>query len=67
MATTFNIGDKVRACVSAQGMRAGTTYEITDLDARHTPFGTFVSYQLDGKLWIGNGHLLLERAAGEAR
>lgn len=65
MATTFNIGEKVRACVTAQGMRAGTIYEITDIDTRPLGiFGTLVSYQLDGKLWISNGHLLLAREGG---
>jgi hypothetical protein len=59
----FGIGDKVRATSSVQGMKSGTVYKVTDIDKRHTPFGTFVTYTLDGKLSIANGHLVLEKAS----
>lgn len=63
--TAFNIGDKVKADITAQGMVKGNKYEIVDIDQNFTPFGNFVSYKIkgDGKeFWINNGHLLLSKS-----
>jgi hypothetical protein len=58
----FNEGDKVTAKSSNQGMKAGSTYTVTDVEEQHTPFGTFVTYVLDNKLRIANGHMLLTKS-----
>ena len=63
---TFEIGNKVTANVTAQGMTAGNTYKVVTVDSEYLPFGTFVTYGItDGtqKLTIGNGHMLLTKAA----
>jgi hypothetical protein len=60
----FEINDTVKAEITAQGMIAGNLYTVTKQISDHTPFGTFVNYQItDGVkvLNIGNGHLLLSK------
>lgn len=63
----FAKGDIVTSTVTAQGMKKGEEYEITDVDVKMTPFGGFVFYQLDKKMWITNGHLLLKPVGESAR
>jgi hypothetical protein len=71
METRFQIGQEVRATTSAQGMTAGEVYEVVGASVRETPFGTFVTYQLENYpatqevLSVGNLHLLAQ-AVGEA-
>ena len=68
-ATAFAKGDRIVATTTAQGMTAGHSYTVIDLDVRSLLFGTFVSYQLqaDGggeSCWVANLHLLATRASG---
>lgn len=57
--TTFHTSQRVVAKMTTQGMTEGQSYEVTDVFIDSMPWGTFVTYQLDGNLHIGNGHLLL--------
>lgn len=41
----FNVGDRVVARVSAQGMKKGQVYTVTDIEQQVTPWGTFVDYK----------------------
>jgi hypothetical protein len=61
MDSRYKVGDTVVARVAAQGMKKGQTYKVTDISMQDTPWGTFFDYQLDGKLWVGNGHLVLDK------
>jgi hypothetical protein len=73
--STFNVGDRVRSTVNAQGLVAGVEYEVLDVRTRRTFVGGFTTYYLrcldrtvaptreDGTeraLAVGNGHLVLE-------
>jgi hypothetical protein len=66
----FNVGQMVRACVTAQGMVKGEVYEVRTVTERRTFAGTFVTYGLTGRsqavldteLTVGNGHLVLTSA-----
>ena len=67
METTFKTGQTVRATITAQGMIKGAAYLVTLVHKEQSPWGTFVTYTLDGpacppeaSLSISNGHLLLE-------
>lgn len=60
MTTTFKPSDIIVATQTAQGMTKGTQYIVTDLKTNPTPFGTFVSYQLDNRIWVNNLHLLAQ-------
>ena len=65
--TRYAVGDQVRG--SVQGMNPHKVYTVRAVVQRHTPFGTFVTYYLDGDTpgtmkAIGNGHLVLEPAGG---
>lgn len=60
--SAFNKGDKVTATSSVQGMTAGTTYTVTNVHRKQFPWGTFVTYELDGRLQIANGHMLLTKS-----
>jgi hypothetical protein len=65
MNTKFQIGDKVVAETTAQGMTVGSTYKVINMKFEYTAFGTFVVYMItDGvkDLTIGNGHMLLSKA-----
>ena len=60
------VGDTVVSNVDAQGLKKGQQYKVIDIE--HGNWGT-VTYGVQpvtgGKqLWIGNGHLLLNRVAG---
>lgn len=59
----YNVGDRVVARVNAQGMKKGQVYTVTDIEQQVTPWGTFVDYKLDNKMWVGNGHLVLDKSA----
>jgi ribosomal protein S20 len=61
MDSRYKVGDTVVSRVAAQGMKKGQTYKVTDISMQDTPWGTFFDYQLDGKLWVGNGHLVLDK------
>lgn len=61
MDSRYKVGDTVVSRVAAQGMKKGQTYKVTDISVQDTPWGTFFDYQLDGKLWVGNGHLVLDK------
>lgn len=66
MMFSLQIGNTVKANVTAQGMTAGNTYTVTKLHSEFLPFGNFVTYVItDGtkELTIGNGHLLLTKVA----
>lgn len=54
METMIKVNQRVRASMSVQGMVANRVYEVTDVNAKRTPFGTFVQYQLDNNLWVQN-------------
>lgn len=58
--TTFHRSQKVTAKMTAQGMTEGQTYEVTQVLVNPMPWGTFVTYELDGTLYIRNGHILLQ-------
>jgi hypothetical protein len=63
--TRFQIGQRVKATASVQGMQAGLIYEVVDLTSSRDAgvFGTFVTYALrrgDKLLRVQNLHLLAE-------
>jgi hypothetical protein len=63
---TFEIGNTVKANITAQGLTAGNTYKVTNVRSEYLPFGNFVTYIVsDGTkpLTIGNGHMLLTKVA----
>ena len=65
MATPFQIGQRVKATSTAQGMIAGEIYEVIDAQAHETPFGSFATYKLKHPAaqtvhFVGNLHLLAE-------
>ncbi len=61
--SSFSEGDKVVANTTAQGMKEGQKYTITGVHSvSRGMFGTFVEYELDHKLKISNGHMLLKKA-----
>ncbi len=66
MTTRFQVGEKVKALDSTQGMRKGAEYNVAKVETRTTAFGVFVTYMLqrglEYPLRIINGHLLLEAA-----
>ncbi len=70
--TAFQVGDVVESRVAAQGLCPGAHYVVRAVESTPTPFGTFVTYELeDGGglvLPVDNGHLVLglfRRASGE--
>lgn len=64
--TRFQIGDRVVASVTAQGLTAGQDYVVMDLIVEHYPFGEFTTYTVrdwDGyRRDVQNGHLILQPA-----
>lgn len=65
--TRFQIGDRVRSRVNAQGLVAGHEYRVCDVLVRALPFGDYVTYVVRADdaakdLHVGNAHLLLEDA-----
>jgi hypothetical protein len=69
-ATMFQVGQTVVAQTSAQGLRKGEQYRVSDVKTNPTFFGTFVTYVVaslrptePGFEWeVVNGHLLLSAA-----
>lgn len=73
MSTTYFVeGNELRAKrgVNVQGLKAGETYIVRQIQRQVTPFGTFCYYGLEStsmkpsnpdRLWIANAHLLLEK------
>jgi hypothetical protein len=61
MDTTFQEGDTVQAKHTVQGMVAGQEYKVTDVMTKRYAYGTFVDYQLDGKVWVSNLHMLASK------
>lgn len=59
MKTFLQIGHRVRASLPVQGLVPGHTYTVTDVQVMDTPFGRFVTYVLDERFPVVNGHLLL--------
>lgn len=57
--TVFTVGDAVEARDSVQGLVKGTRYTVTETWIVDVVFGTFVTYILDDKLEVRNGHLVL--------
>ena len=65
-ASTFSEGDKVVAKSTAQGMKEGQSYTVTGVHSMSKGmFGTFTDYELDHKLKISNGHMLLRKDSEE--
>lgn len=68
MNTAFQIGQTIKARITAQGLHAGECYRVASVHQRPTPFGTFVAYVVaslradqPGFEWeIVNGHMILE-------
>lgn len=68
--TTHQVGDKVRANVTAQGMLKGQLYTVTAVHTRRCFTGGYTSYTLEAcdrslaspKAPVGNGHLVLSAA-----
>lgn len=60
MNTAFSKNQQIKCTVEAQGFKVGQVCTVTDLDVFSTPFGTYVTYQLDGKKLVNNAHLLFE-------
>lgn len=59
----FEVGKRVRAVSTAQGMQAGKVYRVSGESAQHTPFGSFYTHELHDedtgkKFNVGNLHLL---------
>lgn len=70
----FQPDDELLALSTSQGIERGNLYRVLDIDKQATPFGVFVSYQMQrvdlmhedtplfgDKLWVRNAHLLMER------
>lgn len=61
--TAFSIGQITIARQTAQGLVRGETYRVRGATERPTPFGNFVTYEVESgggnRLAIANGHLLL--------
>lgn len=58
----FDVDDRVEALHAVQGMKKGERFTVKKVDARFTPFGTFVEYTIENaehELVIGNGHMVL--------
>lgn len=58
--TRFQKGDAVRSRVDAQGMTKDAVYRVVLVEQLATPFGTFVTYVLNGGQVVRNGHLVLD-------
>ncbi len=56
----WEIGDRVRATSSTQGMTRGQVYTITNKNVTRGFRGDYSSYQLDHKFWIVNASLVVE-------
>jgi len=72
LATRFQVGERVRSLVTAQGLEAGAVYTVRKVEAHPSPFGgTFAVYwlQRDGARTlriVNNGHLVLEAVTANA-
>ncbi len=62
MGTTFEVGDRVRSRVNAQGLRQGEVYVVAATRTVYRFGGGYVTYTMESGQEVGNGHLVLERA-----
>lgn len=64
--TRHQVGDRVVASVTAQGLQAGYDYVVVAVHVEHYPFGGFTTYTVrdwDGvRRDVQNGHLILQPA-----
>lgn len=58
----FEKGDNVTVNTESQGLQKGKVYTVTHVHSVPTFAGSIVYYQLDGDLWVINGHLVLRKS-----
>lgn len=64
MSRAFQVGARVVALVTAQGMTRGNAYEVVEVQKAMTILGGYTLYVIGGpggeRLSISNGHLVLK-------
>lgn len=59
----FKVGDTLKSSANVQGLKNGNSYKVVDMTKKSYPFGTFVTYTVQGddgkELSITNAHLFM--------